>query len=425
MSFFYRLGCLGLLICILATKANREHAISRLANKDGEMKMKKYLNYYVRNFDYPLFFTYLFLCLFGLVMIYSSSIMVSIVDKDTPTFYYRKQLMNLIVAAFAFFVGAFIPYKHFSNKRIMQIMTALVLILLAWVKIKGVEAGGAESWINLGVMNFQPSEFAKLFIILYFAGAFYRKSLNNPMENLEPNNIVYPILVWLVIIGFVGTEVDLGAVLILSGIAIAVVAASGIQFKKFIKFFTVLIVLGTAMLGLLILIKGDGLLTDNRIGRIKAFLNPFEYESGSSYQVINGYIAIGSGGLEGVGLGQSIQKLGYLPEPQTDFIMAIIAEELGILGVIIVLGGLGFIVFRALTIALKTKDPLARMIAAGIGSWIAVQSFVNLGGLSGLIPLTGVTLPFISYGGTSILILSFAMGVLVNVSMYVKLEKKL
>ncbi|KGR73771.1 FtsW/RodA/SpoVE family cell cycle protein [Ureibacillus sinduriensis] len=389
--------------------------------------MKKYLNYYVRNFDYPLFFTYLFLCLFGLVMIYSSSIMVSIVDADgTPTYYYRKQLFNLIVAAFAFFVGAFFPYKHFSNKKIMQILLFITFILLIWVKIKGEEVGGAQSWINLfGVTNFQPSEFAKLFIILYFAGAFYRKSLNNPMENLEPNNIVYPIIVWLAIILFVGTETDLGAVLILSGIAVGVVAASGIQFKKFVKFFTVLIGFGSALIGLIILVKGNEILTDNRMGRIKSFLNPFEYETGSSYQIINGYIAIGSGGLEGVGLGQSIQKLGYLPEPQTDFIMAIIAEELGIFGVIIVLGGLGFIIFRALIIALKTKDPLARMIAAGIGSWIAVQSFINLGGLSGLIPLTGVTLPFISYGGTSILLLSFAMGVLINISMYVKLEKKL
>jgi len=360
-------------------------------------------------------------------MIYSASMMVSIVNEDgTPTYYYRKQLLNLIVAAFSFIVGAFFPYKHYSSKRIMKILLFITFIMLFWVKVNGVAAGGATSWISLfGLTMFQPSEFAKLFIILYFAGAFYRKSLNNPMENLEPNNIVYPIIVWLAIILFVGTETDLGAVIILSGIAVAVVAASGIQFKKFVKFFTVLIGFGSALIGLIILVKGEDILTQNRMGRIKSFLNPFEYADGSSYQVVNGYIAIGSGGLEGVGLGQSIQKLGFLPEPQTDFIMAIIAEELGILGVIIVLGGLGFIIFRALTIALKTKDPLARMIAAGIGSWIAVQSFVNLGGLSGLIPLTGVTLPFISYGGTSILLLSFAMGVLINISMYVKLEKKL
>ncbi|MBD8028670.1 FtsW/RodA/SpoVE family cell cycle protein [Ureibacillus sp. Re31] len=389
--------------------------------------MRKYLAYYVRNFDYPLFFTYVFLCLFGLVMIYSAGMWVGIVHKNQgPDFYYNKQLLNLCVASVAFIVGAFFPYKHYSNKKFMVALLGIMLVLLFWVWNFGVgaEQSGSQSWIDLGIMNFQPSEFAKLFIILYFAGAFYRKSLNNSMENLGPNNIIYPILVWLLVIFCVANETDLGAVMIISGIAIAVVAASGIQFKKFMKFFAVLGGFGSALIGLILLIKGDEILTQNRVGRIKAFLNPFEYETGSSYQVINGYIAIGSGGLEGVGLGQSIQKLGYLPEPQTDFIMAIIAEELGILGVIIVLGGLGFIVLRALTIALKTKDPLARMIAAGIGSWIAVQTFINLGGLSGLIPLTGVTLPFISYGGTSILLLSFAMGILVNVSMYVKLEKR-
>ena len=387
--------------------------------------MRKYLAYYVRNFDYPLFFTYVFLCIFGLVMIYSASIIVSFNEDGTADYYFRKQLTNLIVASIFFIAGAFFPYKHFSSKNLMKTLLFVTLFLFIWLLIDGYEAGGARSWINVfGITMFQPSEFAKLFIIIYFAGAFYRKSLNNPMENLEPNNIVYPIIVWLIIVSFIATETDLGAMIIISGIAVAVIAASGIHIKKFMKFLSVLVFFGAAIIGAAILIKGDDFLTPNRIGRIKAFLNPFEYETGSSYQIVNGYIAIGSGGLEGVGLGQSIQKLGYLPEPQNDFIMAIIAEELGILGVIIVLGGLGFIVFRGLMIALKTRDPLARMLASGIASWIAIQTFVNIGGLSGLIPLTGVTLPFISYGGTSILFLSIAMGILINISMYVKLEQR-
>lgn len=390
--------------------------------------MKKYFAYYVRNFDYPLFFTYVFLCLFGLVMIYSASMMVAMVYEDAePNYFYKKQLFNLFVAAFAFLIGAFFPYKHYSNKKLMVFLLGVMLILLFWVWNFGIGADttGSQSWISLfGLMTFQPSEFAKLFIILYFAGAFYRKSLKASIEDLQPNNIVYPILVWILVIFCVGNETDLGAVAIISGIAFAVVAASGIRMKTFVKFFAVLAGLGTAAIGIVLLFKGDSILTENRIGRFKSFLNPFEYEGGSGHQIINGYIAIGSGGLEGVGLGQSVQKLGYLPEPQTDFIMAIVAEELGILGVIIVLGGLGFIVFKALSVAMKTKDPLARMIAAGIASWIAIQTFINLGGLSGLIPLTGVTLPFISYGGTSIILLSLAMGILTNVSMYVKLENK-
>ncbi|NLY80050.1 MAG: FtsW/RodA/SpoVE family cell cycle protein [Lysinibacillus sp.] len=388
--------------------------------------MRKYISYYIRNFDYPLFFVFVFLCLFGLVMIYSSSIMVAIREGRPPDYYYQKQLTNLIIAFFAFIIGAFFPYKHYSNKKIMILMVTVTIILMFWIFFFGtgqVETG-SQSWINIAGMSFQPSELAKLTIILYFAGAFYRKSLKTPMVDLQPNHIIYPIIVWILIIFFVGSETDIGAVLIISGIAVAVVAASGIRIRTFLKFFTVLAVFGGVVVGFLLLLKGDDILTPNRMGRIKAFLNPFEYEQGSGHQIIQGYIAIGSGGLEGVGLGQSIQKLGYLPEPQTDFIMAIIAEELGLLGVIIVLGALGFIVCRGIIISLQTKDSLARMIAAGIASWIAIQSFINLGGLSGLIPLTGVTLPFVSYGGSSILVLSFAMGILINVSMYVKLEKK-
>ncbi|HWL25574.1 MAG TPA: putative peptidoglycan glycosyltransferase FtsW [Ureibacillus sp.] len=389
--------------------------------------MRKYIAYYAKNFDYPLFFTYLFLCLFGLVMIYSSSMMVAIVYEDAdPDYFYKKQLVNLLVSSIPFLVGAFLPYKHFSNKKLMVTMTFGMIFLLIWLWIFGVgfEQTGSKSWIDTGVMNIQPSEVAKLFIILYFAGAFYRKSLNNPLENLQPNNIVYPIILWIFVIFCVAIEPDIGAVLILSGIAFAVIAASGMSFKSYLKFFSVFAILGVLLLIFIILVKGDDIFTDNRLGRIKAFLNPFEYEAGSGHQIINGYIAIGAGGLEGVGLGQSVQKLGYLPEPHNDFIMAIIAEELGVLGVILVLAGLGFIVFRGLSIAMKTHDPLARMIAAGISSWIAIQTFINIGGLSGLIPLTGVTLPFISYGGSSIIMLSLAMGILLNVSMYVKLESK-
>lgn len=157
---------------------------------------------------------------------------------------------------------------------------------------------------------------------------------------------------------------------------------------------------------------------------MKAYLDPFKDANEYGYQMVNGYYAIGSGGVKGLGLGQSIQKMGYLPEPQTDFILAIISEELGTFGIAIVLFGLGFIVYKAMRLAIKAKDPLARMIAAGIGSWIGIQTFINVGGLSGLIPLTGVPLPFISYGGTSIILLSLAMGILANVSMIVKKDNQ-
>ncbi|MFJ7954614.1 FtsW/RodA/SpoVE family cell cycle protein [Lysinibacillus sp. NPDC096418] len=389
--------------------------------------MNNYLKRYAQNFDYPLFFTVLMLSLFGLVMIYSSSIMVAIRKDYPPDYYYLKQVKNLIVAFIAFSIAAFFPYKHYANKNIMLLFTVILVVLFTWVKVagNGAEAGiGSKSWITVpGLGNFQPSEYAKLFIILYFAGAFYRKAQKYTFEKLQPTEIFYPIFLWILVVAGVAFETDLGAVIILCGIAISVVASSGIPFKTFWKFFGVLGTFGGIILAILFTLKGD-VLTPNRMGRIKSYINPFEYESGSGHQVVNGYYAIGGGGLEGRGLGQSIQKLGYLPESQTDFIMAIILEELGIWGVLIVLGGLGFIIYKGLSIALRTKDPLARMIAAGIASWIGFQTFINLGGVTGLIPLTGVTLPFISYGGTSIIMLSLAMGILVNISMFEKVERK-
>ncbi len=382
--------------------------------------MKQYLKRYAQNFDYPLFFTVLLLSLFVLVMIYSSSMMVAIAIKGkAPDYYYHKQVINLTVAFLGFIAAAFFPYKHYANKKVMLILTAILVVLFTWV------AGiGSKSWISVpGLGNFQPSEYAKLFIILYFAAAFYRKGQKYTFEKLQPTEIFYPIFLWILVVAGVAFETDLGASIILCGIAVCVVAASGIPFKTFWKFFGVLGAFGGIILGILWLFKGD-MLTDNRMGRIKSFMNPFEYENGSGHQVVNSYYAIGGGGLEGRGLGQSIQKLGYLPEPQTDFIMAIIMEELGIWGVLIVIGGLGFIVYKGFSIALRTKDPLARMISAGIASWIGWQTFINLGGVTGLIPLTGVTLPFISYGGTSIIILSLAMGILINVSMFEKIERR-
>lgn len=389
--------------------------------------MNKYLKRYAQNFDYPLFFTVLMLSLFGLVMIYSSSMMVAIDKEYPPDYYYARQVKNLIVAFLGFAAAAFFPYKHFANKNIMLVLTVILVVLFTWVKVagNGAQAGiGSQSWIEVpGLGNFQPSEYAKLFIILYFAGAFYRKAQKYTFEKLQPTEIFYPIFLWILVVAGVAFETDLGAVIILCGIAVSVVASSGIPFKTFWKFFGVLGAFGGIILATLFTFKGS-ILTENRIGRIKSYINPFDYENGSGHQVVNGYYAIGGGGLEGRGLGQSIQKLGYLPEPQTDFIMAIILEELGIWGVLIVLGGLGFIIYKGFSIALHTKDPLARMIAAGIASWIGFQTFINLGGVTGLIPLTGVTLPFISYGGTSIIMLSLAMGILVNISMFEKVERK-
>ena len=391
--------------------------------------MKQYFKNYFRNFDYGLLFVYIFLMLFGLVMIYSSSIWVAIVYKRAePNYYYYKQLTNIFLALAVFFVAAIIPYRNLKSKQLLLPLMILMIVLEFWVTFAGhgKQETGSQSWISLlGVMNFQPSEFAKLFIIIFFAGTFYRKSINKgSIQRLKFDDISYPLGMWLFILGCVALETDLGALMIIFVIAMAVVLASGLRGKTLLKIFGLLTGLGVVLIGTLLVVKWDSISTVGRMGRFTSYLDPFAYAKGAGYQVVNGYYAIGSGGLEGKGLGQSTQKLGYIPEPQTDFIMAIIAEELGVLGVSIVILGIGFIVMRGFYIAMSTKDPLARMLATGISTWIGLQTFINLGGLSGIIPLTGVTLPFISYGGTSILLLSVAMGILINVSTHYKLEKR-
>ncbi|WP_397537394.1 FtsW/RodA/SpoVE family cell cycle protein [Rummeliibacillus pycnus] len=385
--------------------------------------MKTYFKKYAKYFDYPLFFTYLLLCLFGLVMIYSSSMFWAVNRlQEPPDYFYKKQLMNLSLAAVTFFIGLIIPYKRYKDRNMMMLIIATMLSLLAAVFLFGYSPSnsGAKSWLNFGFANLQPSELTKLGIILYFAAFFAKKKETGKLDIIN-ESIMPPLLVFGTVILFIGLEPDLGAIGLITMIALSVMAASGMKFTTFSKIIGWLI--GLAVVGLIgLFIFKDSFFTEKRMGRLSAYLDPFKDSDAFGYQIVNGYYAIGSGGVKGLGLGQSVQKMGYLPEPHTDFILAIISEELGTLGVAIVLFGLGFIVYKAMRIAIKAKDPMARMIAAGIGSWIGIQTFANVGGLSGIIPLTGVPLPFISYGGSSVILLSLAMGILANVSMLVKKE---
>lgn len=385
--------------------------------------MKQYIKRYAKNFDYPLFFVYIALTLFGLVMIYSASMAWSVnYYGDPPDRFYKQQLVNLALAFPVFAVAALFPYKHFSKKWMLMTILGVIFTGLVLVHFIGYAAGGARSWISLGFANIQPSEIAKVGIIFYLAGVFSNKYKNGTINKLN-ESIAPPVIILTLVLLSVFFEPDLGSMMIIGAVGLSVMAASGIRFKFFARL-AALVVGASALFILPIMIfASDMIFTEKRLGRLDAFFNPFSDELGFGLQIVNGYLAIGSGGLSGLGLGQSIQKLGYLPEPHTDFIMSVIAEELGVFGVLFVLGGLAFIVLRGLMIAMTTKDPLARMLATGVSSMIGIQAFVNLGGMTGLIPLTGVTLPFISYGGTSVILLSLAMGVLMNVSMFHRFEK--
>lgn len=385
--------------------------------------MKSYIKKYGKYIDYPLLFAYLALTVFGLIMIYSSSMAWSVnYYDDSPDRFYIQQLINLAIAYPVFLLAAIFPYKHFRKKWMMVSVLAVIFTGLILVHFIGFAAGGAKSWISLGFANIQPSEVAKVGLIFYLAGVFSNKYRNGSINKLN-ESIIPPVIILTAVLLLVFLEPDLGSMVIIGAVGLSVMAASGVRLKPFVKLAGIVIAAAAVFIVPAMMFAKDLIFTEKRMGRIDAFFNPFSDELGFGFQIVNGYLAIGSGGLSGLGLGQSIQKLGYLPEPHTDFIMSVIAEELGVLGVFVVIGGLGFIVLRGLWIAMTTSDPLARMLAAGVASMIGIQSFVNLGGLSGIIPLTGVTLPFISYGGTSVILLSLAMGVLMNVSMFNKYEK--
>ncbi|MEK3887103.1 FtsW/RodA/SpoVE family cell cycle protein [Bacillus sp. FSL K6-3431] len=375
----------------------------------------------LKSYDYSIIVVYILLCLFGLVMIYSSSMIMAVQYYEYPAdFFYQKQKMNLLFAFAAFIFFAIFPYKAFRNKKLLMIMTSLAVAGLFAVFFFGHVTNNAQSWINIGTRKIQPSEFVKISVIIYLSAVYANKQ--QYIDQL--NRGVLPPVIYLVFVCFlIKIEPDNGTALITFLIGIMIILCSGMRFRTIMK----LIMLGILLVSLLtpfVILKFDSFFTDGNMKRIDGFLDPFGTAGDQGFQLVNSYLAIGSGGLKGLGLGQSVQKLGYLPEAHTDFIMAIIAEELGIFGVAFVVLGIGYLVLRGIFIGIRCRDPFGSMLAIGIAGMLGLQSFINLGGMSGIIPITGVTLPFISYGGSSIIVLSICMGILTNVSMFKNYDEK-
>lgn len=370
----------------------------------------------IRSYDYTLVIAVALLAIFGLIMVYSASMVTAVqynhVESD---YFYNKQKLHLVLSAIAFAFMALFPYKAMQSNKILIPMVFLSLIGLFALFVFGHVAGNAQSWFKLGKSSLQPSEFVKLTVIIYLSAVYAKKQ---SYINEFNTGVVPPLAYLFLACLFVAIQPDFGTAAIIFAIAAMIIFTSGMNYKNIFK----LSFIGLMIVGPLVLILKNKIFTDVRMGRFEAFANPFDSEWG--YQLVNSYLALGSGGLKGLGLGQSVQKLGYLPEAHTDFIMAVIAEELGAFGVCFVLLLLGYIVLKGYFIGLKCKDPFGSLLAIGIASMIGIQSFVNLAGISGVIPLTGVPLPFVSYGGSSLLQLSIAMGILVNISMFTNYEYK-
>ncbi|MCT2344165.1 FtsW/RodA/SpoVE family cell cycle protein [Niallia taxi] len=378
----------------------------------------------LKSYDYTLIVAMVLLSLFGVIMIYSASMVSSVqyYGHDSSSYYYKKQIINLLVAGVAFIFVALFPYKAFMSNRFLVPMVLVSVFGLFGVFLLGHVAGNAQSWYKVGTASLQPAEFVKLSVIIYLSAIYAKKqSYIN-----EFNRGVAPPLAYLVLVcALVGLQPDFGTAAIIFMIAATIIVCSGMNMKNLMKLAGIGLAFG-GFLALVMQLFGKGVLTAKQLSRIFVFLDsPFSKEvvQGSGYQMSNSLLAIGGGGLKGLGLGQGIQKLGYLTDGHTDFIMAVIAEELGIFGVGFVVVCLSYIVLRGIYIGLKCKDPFGSLLAIGISSMIGIQSFINIGGVSGVIPLTGVPLPFVSYGGSSLVQLAIGMGILLNVSMFTKYEK--
>lgn len=354
--------------------------------------------------DFPLFFTVLAISLFGLVMLFSASYYKGMSDFNDGLHYVKSQAVYLAAGVAAMFGISLIPYRVYKTKFALIGGYILMLLLLVAVKFMGTEVLGAQRWIRIGSFSFQPSEIVKFILIVCMAAYMsrYAKNLN------KFSGIIVILLMILLPAVLIFIQPNMSMLIIICILMFIMMYLGGVSWKWLLF----LIVSGAAALILLTLIK------DYRSDRIKAFVDPWSDPTGISYQTVQSLFAFGNGGFFGQGLDASRQKLLFLPEMENDYILAIIAEELGFFGVTLLLLAYAFVIYRGIRIALSVKDKFASLVAGGITAALAVQVIVNVAVVTHTIPATGQTLPFISAGGSSLLVFLGAVGVLLNISRY-------
>jgi cell division protein FtsW len=297
-----------------------------------------------------------------------------------------------------------LPYTIWKRLAIPMLVVTVPLMLIALRPSSGTALYGASRWIDLGPITLQPSEFMKLALVAFAATvlAAKRNKLNQPLHLLIPLAPVVALVALLVIM-----QRDLGTTAILCGSVFLMMFVAGVRGR----YLSLTALMGAA--GAALLIFGESY---RRTRFVDAWLNPMADAKGAGYQLIQGLIALGSGGWFGVGLGNSRQKWDYLPNAHSDFIFAIIGEELGLIGALLVLAAFGVLLYAGIRIALRAPDPFGRLLATGITSWLGLQIIINLGAVTGLLPITGVPLPLLSFGGTALLVTLAGIGVLASIA---------
>src|SRR5690625_5118579 len=344
-------------------------------------------------------------------MIYSASMVSTVVDGLDSTYYLVRQLQWFVLGLIGFVLTCLFPYKKYQNMILFIVIGSFILLFA--VIFFGDTVNRATRSISILGFNIQPSEFIKLTLIIYLSSVYSKKQeyIGNFVQGVLPPLIITGLMILLIAL-----QPDIGTATIILLIVSTIILSSGILFKH-------LVMLGVFAFAILA-IAIPRMITETRIARITGAYDPFQNPESEGYHLIQSYLAIGGGGVTGEGLGQSVQKLGYLWGSHTDFIMSIIAEELGIGGVVLVIGFIFLITLRGLYFAKKCSDSLGTLLAVGISSMIGIQAIINLGAISGILPITGVTLPFISYGGSSLFVVMISMGILNNVVKSIQLKNE-
>lgn len=374
-------------------------------------------------FDYRIFIVYLLLMTIGVIAVYSASSEILLIHGFKATVYGQKQLLYAFFGVLICLACYSINLDYLRRGKLLLWLLVIVADLLVYVRLFGQAVNGAKGWINLGPINIQPLELAKLVLTLYLARmlakADGRLVRGHIISQLLPTAIIAGVLMILVLI-----EPDFGGTAILFCLVLIMYSVSGIPTGYILLSIigiTVLVVGGFS----LIVAWNPSFLQDVYVyKRFIAFLHPFKTAANEGAQLVNSYYAIHNGGLFGLGLGNSIQKRGYLPEPYTDFILSIIAEEVGSLGALVVLGLIFYLMILIMERGVKAQSQYSALICFGVTAIIFFQTLFNVGAVLGLMPITGVTLPFISYGGSSLWVLSAAIGLVLNVTAEEKIRQE-
>ena len=370
--------------------------------KNGVLSAIKKKSKGLGELDYTFLLITVVLTIIGLVMLLSASTPAANIKFGKSYYFFIRQFVFTVLGIAFMYAISFIDYHTYKKYANTGILIGIVLLVLVLIPHIGIERNGSRRWISLGITDFQPTELVKFLMALFFASAISERRYDlKSLQGLAKYGI------WIIAVVFpIMLETHLSGAIVICGIAICLLMIGGANMKYICIGGAGLLAGGTAV----------ALLIPSRAARLISFLHPFDDPQGKGYQIIQSLYAIGSGGVFGRGLGQSMQKYSYLPEPYNDFIFSIVSEELGFVGAVFIILLFAGLVIRGIKIALEAPDAFGMLLTSGIMSQIAIQTILNIAVVTSSVPNTGVTLPFFSYGGTAMMMLLMEMGVVLNVS---------